>query len=169
MDQNITQLCDIDPMLDDLKIVARCISVWKPHPAGNPKDGNRVQATCKNEHMNKFQLLLDEGSCYRIDVIGTVVSISVSIPYNNSGEDKIRRNLILEDVEGRKMDCRFFDGWATKFDNLYLNREKIGQVVMILQLEKVTYFNAFGHVTPRLGRNMRRNIMDIITTQWCQQ
>ncbi|GKA90733.1 hypothetical protein Tco_0812603, partial [Tanacetum coccineum] len=24
-------------------------------------------------------------------------------------------------------------------------------------------------VTPRLGGNIRRNIMDIITTQWCQQ
>ncbi|GKC36295.1 hypothetical protein Tco_1048679 [Tanacetum coccineum] len=26
-----------------------------------------------------------------------------------------------------------------------------------------------GDVTPRLGGNTRRNIMDIITTQWCQQ
>ncbi|GJX25416.1 hypothetical protein Tco_0231712 [Tanacetum coccineum] len=26
-----------------------------------------------------------------------------------------------------------------------------------------------GNVTPRLGGNTRRNIMDIITTQWCQQ
>ncbi|GKF13156.1 putative ribonuclease H-like domain-containing protein, partial [Tanacetum coccineum] len=25
------------------------------------------------------------------------------------------------------------------------------------------------YVTPRQGRNTRRNIMDIITTQWCQQ
>ncbi|GKB36316.1 replication protein A 70 kDa DNA-binding subunit B, partial [Tanacetum coccineum] len=66
-------------MLDDLKILARCISIWKAHPAGNPYDvwsfdivlqdpqGNRVQATCKKDHINKFQLLLDEGSCYRID------------------------------------------------------------------------------------------------------
>ncbi|GKC56296.1 hypothetical protein Tco_1083894, partial [Tanacetum coccineum] len=76
-----------------------------------------------------------------VDLIGTVVSISDFITYNNSGEDKIRRNLILEDVEGRKMDCCFFDGWAAKFDNLYLNREKMGQLVMILQLAKVKYFN----------------------------
>nr|GEW45203.1 reverse transcriptase domain-containing protein [Tanacetum cinerariifolium] len=25
-------------MLDDIKVVARCISIWKYHPAGNPKD-----------------------------------------------------------------------------------------------------------------------------------
>ncbi|GJW63798.1 replication protein A 70 kDa DNA-binding subunit B [Tanacetum coccineum] len=197
MDQNITQLCDLDPMLGDLKIVARCISVWKPHPVGNPKDVWSLDYVLQDA-----QLLLDEGSCYRIanfgvgdnggkfplinhkykvnlfkntsvtrlpiidnnpcgfkfelfpnfhirqfaasdvvDLIGTVVSISDFITYNNSGEDKIRRNLILEDVEGRKMDCCFFDGWAAKFDNLYLNREKMGQLVMILQLAKVKYFN----------------------------
>ncbi|GKB88082.1 hypothetical protein Tco_0960354, partial [Tanacetum coccineum] len=28
---------------------------------------------------------------------------------------------------------------------------------------------SFGIVTPRQGGNTRRNIMDIITTQWCQQ
>ena len=38
MDQNITMLCDVDPMLDDLKVVARCISKWVSHPVGNPSD-----------------------------------------------------------------------------------------------------------------------------------
>nr|GFA13532.1 replication protein A 70 kDa DNA-binding subunit B [Tanacetum cinerariifolium] len=38
MEQNLTQLCDLDPILDDLKIVARCISIWKAYSAGNPKD-----------------------------------------------------------------------------------------------------------------------------------
>ncbi|PWA71237.1 hypothetical protein CTI12_AA282490 [Artemisia annua] len=38
MDQNITPLCDIDPMLDDVKKLTRCISIWKSHPAGKPTE-----------------------------------------------------------------------------------------------------------------------------------
>ncbi|GKC33163.1 putative helitron helicase-like domain-containing protein [Tanacetum coccineum] len=105
---------------------------------------------------------------YNTYVIGTVVLISDSIPYNNYGEDKIRRNLILEDVEGRKMDCCFFDGWAAKFDNLYLNREKMGQVVMILQLAKVKYFNEKPSVSPALynevdGHDPNNNSISVLT------
>ncbi|GJR01983.1 replication protein A 70 kDa DNA-binding subunit B [Tanacetum coccineum] len=169
---NITQLCDIDPMIDDLKVLGRCISLWKCHPAGRPTEvyamdmvfqdaqGNRVQATVRNKNISKFQLLIDEGSCYRIgnfgvgdnggnypllnhrfkmnfykntsvtrvgnfdnntrgfkfepfanfstkefspsdvvDVIGTVVSMTDCIPFNTFGVDKIRRTLILKDVE----------------------------------------------------------------------
>nr|GEX29351.1 replication protein A 70 kDa DNA-binding subunit B [Tanacetum cinerariifolium] len=91
----------------------------RKHAKGTAKNsqvnkGNRVQATCKKEHMNKFQLLLDEGSCYRIEV-GRWIAV--------------------------------FYGRAAKFDNLYLNREKMSQVVMILQLEKVKYFNGPGNNT----------------------
>ncbi|GKC07295.1 hypothetical protein Tco_0998905, partial [Tanacetum coccineum] len=38
MDMNITQLCNLDPMLDDIKILARCISIWKSHPLGKPNE-----------------------------------------------------------------------------------------------------------------------------------
>nr|GFA59664.1 replication protein A 70 kDa DNA-binding subunit B [Tanacetum cinerariifolium] len=38
MGHTLTQLCDTDPMLDDIKLVARCISIWKSNLAGNPKD-----------------------------------------------------------------------------------------------------------------------------------
>ncbi|GKC32340.1 hypothetical protein Tco_1039634 [Tanacetum coccineum] len=38
MDQNITPLCDIDPMIDDLKVLGRCISLWKSHHAGRPNE-----------------------------------------------------------------------------------------------------------------------------------
>ena len=38
MEHNITQLCDIDPMLDDVKVLVRCISLWKSHPAGKPNE-----------------------------------------------------------------------------------------------------------------------------------
>ncbi|GKC86212.1 replication protein A 70 kDa DNA-binding subunit B [Tanacetum coccineum] len=79
---NMTQLCDIDPMIDDLKVLARSISLWKSHPASRPNEvwaldmvfqdahGNRVQATVRNKKISKFQLLIDEGSCYRIGNLG---------------------------------------------------------------------------------------------------
>ncbi|GJZ86110.1 hypothetical protein Tco_0657720 [Tanacetum coccineum] len=35
---NMTSLCDIGPMIDDLKVLARCISLWKSHPAGRPNE-----------------------------------------------------------------------------------------------------------------------------------
>ncbi|GJS91328.1 CCR4-NOT complex component [Tanacetum coccineum] len=82
MEQNLTQLCDLDPMKDDTKILVRCISIWKSHPLGKPNEvwsldavlqdeqGNRVQATIKGKHISKFQLLLDEGACYRIGNLG---------------------------------------------------------------------------------------------------
>ncbi|GKC06136.1 hypothetical protein Tco_0997746 [Tanacetum coccineum] len=38
MELNMTQLCDIDPMLDDLKVLARCISLWKSHPVARPNE-----------------------------------------------------------------------------------------------------------------------------------
>nr|GEX09548.1 replication protein A 70 kDa DNA-binding subunit B [Tanacetum cinerariifolium] len=46
-----------------------------------------------NFHIRKF------ASNDVVDVIGMVVSISDYIPFNNGGDDKIRRSLILEDVE----------------------------------------------------------------------
>ncbi|GJT82170.1 hypothetical protein Tco_1056512 [Tanacetum coccineum] len=37
---NMTQLCDIDPMIDDLKVLARSISLWKSRPAGSLSDNS---------------------------------------------------------------------------------------------------------------------------------
>ncbi|GJX14378.1 replication protein A 70 kDa DNA-binding subunit B [Tanacetum coccineum] len=82
MEQQMTLLCDIDPMMDDVKVLARCISIWKSHAAGKPNqpwgldvvlqdpEGNRIQASIKLENMNKFLAVLDEGSCYRIGDFG---------------------------------------------------------------------------------------------------
>ncbi|GJX77588.1 replication protein A 70 kDa DNA-binding subunit B [Tanacetum coccineum] len=134
--------------------------VWALDMVFQDPQGNRVQGTIRNQNINKFQLLIDEGSCYRIsnfgvgdnggkypllnhryklnfyknttitrvanfdnntrgfkfkpfsnftarkffetevvDVIGTVVSITDLIPFNNYGVDKIRRTLVLEDFD----------------------------------------------------------------------
>ena len=38
MDQQITMLSQIDPMMDDVKIMVRVISIWKSHPLGKPNE-----------------------------------------------------------------------------------------------------------------------------------
>ncbi|GJS43556.1 replication protein A 70 kDa DNA-binding subunit B [Tanacetum coccineum] len=78
MEQQMTLLCDIDLMMDDVKVLVRCISIWKSHAAGKPNEpwgldvvlqdleGNRIQASIKLDSMDKFLVVLDEGPCYRI-------------------------------------------------------------------------------------------------------
>ncbi|GKC65926.1 replication protein A 70 kDa DNA-binding subunit B, partial [Tanacetum coccineum] len=163
MEQKLTLLCDVDPMMDDVRILASCISIWKSHPKGKPHEVWSLDMVLQDPHVeliNKFHLLIDEGSRYRIgdfgvgdnggkypllnhkfkiafykntsltrlasfdknsrgfrfepfqnfttkhfketelvDVVGTIVSISEPIPFNNFGEHKIRRTVILEDVD----------------------------------------------------------------------
>ncbi|GJS87280.1 hypothetical protein Tco_0769916 [Tanacetum coccineum] len=84
------------------------------------------------------------------NVIGTVVSVSDAIPFNNYGKDQLRRTIILEDVHGAQLECCFFDAWCNKFTKLYDERESMGHVVMILQLCKVKYFNAKPSVSPAM-------------------
>jgi hypothetical protein len=38
MSQVYIELCDVDPMLDDITIVASCISIWHSHAKGRPND-----------------------------------------------------------------------------------------------------------------------------------
>ncbi|GKC41354.1 replication protein A 70 kDa DNA-binding subunit B [Tanacetum coccineum] len=82
MEINMTQLCDLDLMLDDAKILAHVINIWMSHPKQRPNEvwsldavlqdqmGNRVQATVRNQDIKKFQPILDEGACYRISNFG---------------------------------------------------------------------------------------------------
>ncbi|GJZ83690.1 hypothetical protein Tco_0648863 [Tanacetum coccineum] len=63
MELNMTQLWDLDPMLDDIRLLVRCISIWKSRPIGKPNEvwsldcvlqdqqGNWVQATTKNQRI----------------------------------------------------------------------------------------------------------------------
>ncbi|GJY34954.1 hypothetical protein Tco_0419423 [Tanacetum coccineum] len=53
MEINMTQLCDLDPMLDDAKILARVISIWKSHPKQRP-----------NEVWSLDAVLQDQMSCF---------------------------------------------------------------------------------------------------------
>lgn len=54
MEQNTTLLCDIDPMLDDIKIVARCISIWKSHPAGKPNEVWSLDMVLQDEQVSFY-------------------------------------------------------------------------------------------------------------------
>ena len=54
MEQSITLLCDIDPMLDDVKILARCISIWKSHPAGKPHEVWSLDMVLQDEHVSLY-------------------------------------------------------------------------------------------------------------------
>ncbi|GKA93596.1 replication protein A 70 kDa DNA-binding subunit B [Tanacetum coccineum] len=221
MNQDITPLSDIDPMMDEVKVLVRCISKWFNHPQGKPNIkwslemvlqdqlGNRIQASVMKNCMKKFEPIIDEGTCYRItnfgvgenggnyplvnhkyrinfymntmvtrvnkfdnnvhgfrfepfqnfstkhfsssdfvDVIGTVVSISDLIPFSGGlGQEKRRRTILLQDVHGLQLECCFFDGWADRFNILAEHRDKVGHVVLILQLARVKYFNEKPSIT----------------------
>ncbi|GKE58339.1 replication protein A 70 kDa DNA-binding subunit B, partial [Tanacetum coccineum] len=125
MSQEITPVSDIDPMMDEVKVLVRCISIWYNHSPSKPEmkwglemvlqdeQGNRIQASVKKEGLSKFQPILQEGSCYKIsnfrvgenevinngilnvDVIGTVVSTSDLIPFSGGLDQEKRRRTIL--------------------------------------------------------------------------
>ena len=58
MEQNITMLCDVDPMLDDLKVLARCISKWVSHPVGNPSDVWSLDFVLQDAQVWNIQILV---------------------------------------------------------------------------------------------------------------
>ncbi|GKC22840.1 replication protein A 70 kDa DNA-binding subunit B [Tanacetum coccineum] len=75
---NITMIKDIDPMLDNITIHGRCISLWHSHrmnQAHNPysldmvlqdSQNSRIQVYIKKEWMFCFEPLFQEGQCYVI-------------------------------------------------------------------------------------------------------
>ncbi|GJZ30827.1 reverse transcriptase domain-containing protein [Tanacetum coccineum] len=66
------------------------------------------------------------------DVIGTIVSILDAIPFNTFGVDKIRRTIILEDVEDSKLECCFFDSLFEEFAKLRDERDSMDHVVVYI-------------------------------------
>ena len=57
MEQNITLLCDVDPMLDDLKVEARCSSKRVSHPVGNPSDVWSLDFVLQDSQVWNIQIL----------------------------------------------------------------------------------------------------------------
>nr|GFB41992.1 hypothetical protein [Tanacetum cinerariifolium] len=75
---NITMIKDADPMLDNITVQGRCISLWHSHrlnEAHNPysldmvlqdSQNSRIQIYIKKEWMFRFEPLFKEGQCYSI-------------------------------------------------------------------------------------------------------
>ncbi|GKA86320.1 replication protein A 70 kDa DNA-binding subunit B, partial [Tanacetum coccineum] len=64
-------------------------------------------------------------------VIGTIVSISNLIPFESYGKEKKKRNVILQDVDGRQLECCFYEGWAEKFNDYANQNETTGPVTKL--------------------------------------
>ncbi|GJZ25628.1 replication protein A 70 kDa DNA-binding subunit B [Tanacetum coccineum] len=81
-ERTITSVKDINPMIPNMAIKGRCISVWHSHKlneAHNPysldcifqdEESNRIQIYIKKEIMFKYEPLLQEGQCYIISNFG---------------------------------------------------------------------------------------------------
>ncbi|GKE75754.1 replication protein A 70 kDa DNA-binding subunit B, partial [Tanacetum coccineum] len=81
-ERKITPIKNINPMIANLAIKGRCISVWHSHKLNEKHDpysldfvfqdeeSNRIQIFVKNELMFQFEPLLQEGQCYIISKFG---------------------------------------------------------------------------------------------------
>ncbi|GJV86888.1 hypothetical protein Tco_1530826 [Tanacetum coccineum] len=108
MEQNLTQLCNIDPMLDDLKVLARCISIWKAHPAGNPTDiwsldivlqdpHHTLRYKCRHGKETHFVSPFDCGDC-----VVRLVLYDLTKPQNPASSIQFDRveDLVLDEHDG---------------------------------------------------------------------
>ena len=53
-EQAITALCDVDPMLDDAKILVRVVRVWKAHPITRPNDVWSLEVLFQDEQVSNI-------------------------------------------------------------------------------------------------------------------
>ncbi|GJZ36246.1 replication protein A 70 kDa DNA-binding subunit B [Tanacetum coccineum] len=216
-DGKITPISEVDPMLDDISIQGRCISLWHSHRMNVAHDpysldlvlqdahNTRIHVYIKKEFMFRFEPLFEVGQCYilsnfgiaensgrlpllphrykisfykctiihriepfdnntngfilepfnhlldlehhqyyendAVDVIGSVVGIGDIVPVMSPAGKKIRRTIIVEDVDGSRLDLTFWDTWASMWDQYATKRDTIKHLVIILQLGKVKYWD----------------------------
>lgn len=50
-DDQFTALSKVDPMLDEIKVKGRCISLWHTHPAGKPDQAYSLDMVLQDEHV----------------------------------------------------------------------------------------------------------------------
>ncbi|PWA52384.1 nucleic acid-binding, OB-fold protein [Artemisia annua] len=67
------------------------------------------------------------------------------------GLNKHRRIVMIEDPEGDRLECCFFDAMADMFVSYASNRENAGHVVLIVQLAKVKYWKDNVSVSPAMN------------------
>ncbi|GKD61891.1 replication protein A 70 kDa DNA-binding subunit B [Tanacetum coccineum] len=73
----ITPISEVDPMLDDISIQGRCISIWHSHKMNAAPDRYSLdlvlqdaQVYIKKEFMFMFEPLFEEGKCYIVSNFG---------------------------------------------------------------------------------------------------
>ena len=55
-DQVMTALSDIDPMIDDAKILVRVVRIWKAHPITRPNEIWSLEVLFQDEQVIKINL-----------------------------------------------------------------------------------------------------------------
>ncbi|GJU21851.1 replication protein A 70 kDa DNA-binding subunit B [Tanacetum coccineum] len=80
--KKITPISEVDPILDNIAIQGRCISIWHSHRLNAAHDpysldlvlqdaqNNRIQVYIKKEFMFRFEPLFEEGQCYIVSNFG---------------------------------------------------------------------------------------------------
>ncbi|PWA77700.1 hypothetical protein CTI12_AA087040 [Artemisia annua] len=153
MSQVYTELCDVDPMLDDITFVARCINIWHSHAKGRPNDPWSFNAVF-------IDLVVIIYTYFLLDIIGTIVSIGDPIPF---GETLKWRTVILQDAKSHQLECTFFNNWSDMFSDITDNRESIDHVAIIIQPAKVKYWNDL----PEIVAFKERIKMSQVYTELC--
>ncbi|GJT60324.1 ATP-dependent DNA helicase PIF1-like protein [Tanacetum coccineum] len=109
MPNNVTMIKDIEPMLDNITVQGRVISLWHGHrvnKAHNPYSldfvfrdlqNNRIQVYIKKDFMFRFKPLFEE------DVIGSVIAIGDVVLVQSSSGLKICRTVVIEDDDYYKL------------------------------------------------------------------
>ncbi|GJU56314.1 replication protein A 70 kDa DNA-binding subunit B [Tanacetum coccineum] len=113
----ITPIKDINPMIANMAIKGGCISVWHFHKLNEIHDLYSLDCVFQDEEVNEpFSCILDTNNKYHdhdcVDVIGTIVSIGDIVPVNGYGCSKVRRTVVIEDIQSLRLECTFWDKWA---------------------------------------------------------
>ncbi|GKA53398.1 hypothetical protein Tco_0746713 [Tanacetum coccineum] len=93
--------------------------------------------------------------CTKARHVALVLDREVNKEVEEGFKEQMKLNFIAESSDDEKTESDDYDVGDDK-------TEGFGILIYKLQYGELS-------VTPRQGGNMRRNIMDIITTQWCQQ
>ncbi|GJT93150.1 replication protein A 70 kDa DNA-binding subunit B [Tanacetum coccineum] len=165
----ITPIKDINPMIANMAIRGRCISVWHSHKLNEIHDPYSLDCVFQDEEKisfykgtevtridqiddniivfvnEPFLRILDTNNDYHdhdcVDVIGTVVSIGDIVPINGYGCSKVRRTVVIEDTQSLRLECTFWDKWALMWNEYAEKLDEVGHLDFVLMLGKIKYWN----------------------------
>ncbi|GJU61125.1 replication protein A 70 kDa DNA-binding subunit B [Tanacetum coccineum] len=116
----ITPIKDLSPMVCNMSIKGRVISIWHAHKLNQARDPYSLECVLQDEHFDDnftgfksepFTRILDTNEEYEehnsVDVIGTVVGIGEIVAVNSIGSKKIRRTVVIKDED---IQCE--SGWT---------------------------------------------------------